>query len=567
MTPKDTDHSHDFLLRLLQDVGDLKDSAALVLMDLCFQLPAIRAVLLIKAPHLQIYARMTQGQDPQIAEPLEELDELFDLDLAFVDYCLESGSLHFDAEPICQPNIWGDDTEIWRVGIPLIRGNMRYGVLYAEALKAPTNNRWLLSDSFVFITTHLCGEMANFVLSQQVKTEQANRVRTEEALLSTSKLTDHFLRQFIALQDISLKMSAANTEHEVCKIAVTQVMAELDIDRIAIFLINERNGKLYGTWGTSDDGEISDESDFISDIPDHPMVHQALARKDHVVVNDHAVLYYYKKPVGTGWNAMVSMWDGEHAIGWIAADNLINRQPMQGYQKELLKLLGANLGQIIIRTRTEAKLKKLNYELEQRVAQRTAQLEETNNKLARVNSQLELLSQQDSLTGLANRRILDECIDREWARAVRHKKSLALIMIDVDFFKPYNDELGHLAGDRCLKSVAQLLKSWPKRATDLVARFGGEEFVLLLPNTELEQALSMAQNIREDIERLKIPHPHSSVSSYLTISLGVAASIPALSSEPEELLMLADDALYLAKEQGRNRVAFLQQSISRDLGN
>ncbi len=561
------EHKYEFLLRILQDAGDLRECSKLVLIDLCFQMPALRSLLLLRDPGYKVFAKMTQGQEVVIHEPMLETHDDFDLEISFIDRAYQSKTTLIDEQPQFKKHLWDDEQgyNIWRLAIPIQRGPMVYGVLYAECQKDPHQHPWLSSESFRFVISHLSGEVANHALTRQIDNEKKTREKTEQELLHASKITDLYLKQIIALQEISHRFARGASEQEVCRIAVTQVLQHLDIDRIAVFLINQQNGKLYGTWGTSDDGEACDESDFISDIPDHPMVHQALARQDFVVINDHAVLYYYKKPVGTGWNAMVSMWDGEKAIGWIACDNLISREPMKPYQKEILKLLGATLGEVLIRTRTEAELKKLNQELERRVTQRTAQLQALNNKLAQANHQLARISKEDSLTGLANRRIFDDSLQREWYRAKRYNKPLSLMMIDIDYFKNYNDELGHMAGDRCLKKVADILASVPKRSTDEVARYGGEEFVLLLPGTNEQQALELANSIQHKMAEENIAHPASKVAKHISLSIGICCMTPDAESAPEELLLIADDALYQAKSNGRNQVCCLKSSFDHDL--
>ena len=169
---------------------------------------------------------------------------------------------------------------------------------------------------------------------------------------------------------------------------------------------------------------------------------------------------------------------------------------------------------------------------------------------------LKNLTNFDELTGIANRRSYNISIEEEWNRAKRTKTSISTIMMDIDSFKNYNDTLGHAAGDECLRSVAQALKSTIARAGDMVARYGGEEFVAILPGTEIDGAIRFAEKMREKIESLKIPHPDSKVSEYVTISLGVAAIVPDISSEPlpSKLMVMADNRLYQAKEAGRNCV-------------
>jgi diguanylate cyclase (GGDEF)-like protein/PAS domain S-box-containing protein len=179
-------------------------------------------------------------------------------------------------------------------------------------------------------------------------------------------------------------------------------------------------------------------------------------------------------------------------------------------------------------------------------------------KRKQAEEKLKALSTLDGLTGIVNRRFFEEYFAREWTRSVRTGKPLSLIMCDIDYFKFYNDTYGHLKGDECLRQVAEALKNAVNRPGDLVARFGGEEFIVLLPETELEGALKVAEVLRDKIESLKIKHQKSLVSNYLTISLGVATAIPSREDAAMELISSADAALYQAKNEGRNRVAFVE---------
>ncbi len=164
------------------------------------------------------------------------------------------------------------------------------------------------------------------------------------------------------------------------------------------------------------------------------------------------------------------------------------------------------------------------------------------------------LSAEDGLTGIANRREFDRRLQLEWARAKRAGESLALVLVDVDCFKSYNDYYGHPAGDLCLQQVAAALQAVPQRSSDLVARFGGEEFVALLPATSGADALQLAQRMRQAVIDLQIPHATSRVAPGVTASFGVAALKPGAQQAADALLAQADAALYRAKEQGRNQV-------------
>ena len=176
-------------------------------------------------------------------------------------------------------------------------------------------------------------------------------------------------------------------------------------------------------------------------------------------------------------------------------------------------------------------------------------------KMKRYQDLLENLSNVDGLTGIPNRRRFDEYLAREWRRARRTQKDLSVIIMDIDQFKNFNDVHGHLQGDECLRRVAALFQQTPKRPADLVARFGGEEFVVLLPETGLDPALKMAETIRAAVEELAIPHETPEGRSAVTISCGVACITPDAESAPEDLLDAADRMLYQVKNSGRNGVA------------
>ncbi|MBI5826487.1 MAG: PleD family two-component system response regulator [Deltaproteobacteria bacterium] len=205
---------------------------------------------------------------------------------------------------------------------------------------------------------------------------------------------------------------------------------------------------------------------------------------------------------------------------------------------ELVARIRAHSGSYLLQMqRDEAyrELKKLQEQLEER------------------NAILQRLSVIDGLTGIANRRHFDEILRQEWKRGHREAWNLAVVMIDIDFFKKYNDNYGHQGGDDCLKKVASTLSNTLHRPGDFIARYGGEEFVVLLPNTDAEGAAIIAEHMRSNIEAQDISHALSGVAKHVTISLGVASVAPDDGTAPEDLIARADEALYKAKAAGRNR--------------
>jgi diguanylate cyclase (GGDEF)-like protein/PAS domain S-box-containing protein len=171
--------------------------------------------------------------------------------------------------------------------------------------------------------------------------------------------------------------------------------------------------------------------------------------------------------------------------------------------------------------------------------------------------ELAALALQDGLTGLANRRSFDQMLDQSWRETLREGGEMALLLLDIDYFKQFNDSQGHQAGDDCLRTVAQCVSQYARRPSDMACRYGGEEFAVILGKTEPAAAIHIAEEIRSSIAALGVPHETSMCSRYLTVSVGVATAVARLGGSirmPESLLQAADHALYKAKEGGRNRV-------------
>ena len=207
--------------------------------------------------------------------------------------------------------------------------------------------------------------------------------------------------------------------------------------------------------------------------------------------------------------------------------------------------LGMALAYAIDRQHRENYLQNCIIELNQKKLSQQAQL-------------LESLSRQDALTDLANRRYLEEVLTREWFSALRYQHPLTIMMIDIDYFKNYNDSFGHVAGDSCLKAIATVLKQMTSRGNELAARYGGEEFMLVFPMINHQQAQNIAENLLQRVNDLALPHPNSLVCDNITISIGVISTVPQRHHQLSDLIMQADQALYQAKKYGRNQYALMR---------
>ena len=189
----------------------------------------------------------------------------------------------------------------------------------------------------------------------------------------------------------------------------------------------------------------------------------------------------------------------------------------------------------------------------------------TEEQLLTLQKQLEEYSYKDGLTGVANRRMFDSVLATEWANAQRTLQPLSLILLDIDHFKQFNDHYGHLQGDDCLKSVGQALSRAASRPRDFVGRFGGEEFVLVLPETDEAAARHIAERCRQQVRQQRIPHERSAVSSLLTISLGVGTLVPGAHDRPLDFLNSIDKLLYQAKQRGRDRLEVARMPARSEL--
>ena len=175
-------------------------------------------------------------------------------------------------------------------------------------------------------------------------------------------------------------------------------------------------------------------------------------------------------------------------------------------------------------------------------------------ELKKYKDKLERIAAEDVLTGLATRRRFEDALQSEWRRCRRHQAPLTIAMMDIDFFKPFNDNYGHGAGDDCLRKVGNVLGKQVKRAADLVARYGGEEFVCVMPETDLAGGVAFGHALRQAVLDLNLTHEHSQVSGQVTMSVGVSSVVPTEDMDPTDLVRSADKQLYKAKENGRNRV-------------
>lgn len=448
--------------------------------------------------------------------------------------------------------IWRESNSEWfQLLLPITMHGSNIGFIYAETQEPhffEANEEHL--NNLLLI-------LASDISARVLRKESLDHHLTRRSVEAELEVRKHSISEYLSLlrrlQELTLALSKASDLDQLYHDAILLGRKNLGIDRMAIFLTDFSKNTMQGTYGTDPDGNLVQRSDFTSPIPDHPLVNEALSRKDHVVVKENAPLYFGTKQVGTGWNAMIAMWSGDECIGWLAADNLINQRGLTEHQKEILKLFGVALGQQIVIKRNHEQLTSLNAQLEERVLKRTTELRETNRALGDVNRRLEQWSMQDGLTGVANRRLFDLTLARDWKKALENQEPLSLIMIDVDHFKLFNDTYGHLEGDHCLRKIAiSLEKLMEAYKESLFTRYGGEEFACLLPNTDTQRAGAVAAELQAAVGQLALTHK-GVAKGKVTISLGYHTLTPDGLSEADRLIEGADRALYMAKKCGRDQ--------------
>lgn len=273
---------------------------------------------------------------------------------------------------------------------------------------------------------------------------------------------------------------------------------------------------------------------FAQEICIHPYLQGHIQSTDNIyTANLHQCYVNLLAQFQVKANLVVPILQGEQFWGLLVAQHCATPRQWLTWEIDLLKQLATQVG----------------------IATQQAELYQ---KLEQANHELERLATLDGLTQLANRRRFDDYLEQQWRCLLREQQPLSLILCDLDFFKAYNDTYGHQAGDDCLKRVAEVLHHTVKRPADLVARYGGEEFAVILPRTPSSGARGVAQLIHEAVKNLKLTHAGSTISPYVTLSIGVASVIPCLNISPTELIAAADAALYEVKATGRN-CTFLMQ--------
>jgi len=331
---------------------------------------------------------------------------------------------------------------------------------------------------------------------------------------------------------------------------ITESRFNDQLQRIGLIKTNEKSALSIRV--TNPDGDML--KGFIPSVPaeQRPLTEMA---KSAIAKNTAHNIEGYRDYRGV---TVLGAWAWNKKFGFGIATEINRDEAMRPYYETRLTVITVLILTIFLslallaillwmNNRSKIKLDKAYSQLEEQVNLRT-------HELACLNQELKQISLLDGLTNVANRRMFDQTLEHEWQRSLRNQTPLSLIMMDIDFFKQYNDEYGHVQGDACLKEIATLLTFISRRSIDLLCRYGGEEFVILLPNTDAQHAIQLAEKCRVKIMEQQIPHRASAVCDVVTISLGVSTMIATPEAQPTSLVNAADKLLYLAKDNGRNRV-------------
>lgn len=300
------------------------------------------------------------------------------------------------------------------------------------------------------------------------------------------------------------------------------------------------------------------------DTPDIELIRALSGEEALALTLDHdfaLVLLDVQMPTMNGYEVAELMRGNKKTkdipIIFVTASEKNTQQLFKGYESGAVDYLLKPLQPMVLQSKVNVFLQL--YQQKEALTQKTVELdqrlvelEELQQQLEETNEQLHLLSITDGLTGLYNKRHFNAMMEEEWSRACRQRTPLSLLWLDIDFFKPYNDTYGHAEGDESLRKVAQALSLSVNRSVDKVARVGGEEFAIILPGTDEEGAKYIMEKIRSTVENLALRHGKSTVSDYITISIGSCSCLPDKKKTISEMTINADKALYRAKDSGRN---------------
>ncbi|MBE9174398.1 diguanylate cyclase [Synechocystis salina LEGE 06155] len=371
-------------------------------------------------------------------------------------------------------------------------------------------------------------------------------VQTEYEKKQLAKDTLQKYEEVVFLSQFANAMATCTGLHELIEVIRAQIRQAINVDEIFLYLYDQSQDSLTPFLYKTEDS-LQDFKAIEKIIERVLKFHQVEVIDD--IQNDQD---YLNQPSKIRSLLCYSLTVQNSIIGILGLAHYQTRH----FDSSDLNLFSTVTGQVAAAIRTAQyyeTIKNYSQTLEIRVKERTMELEFAKQQLEQVNQRLKHLAIYDELTQIPNRRYFTSYLEQEWRQCLRQKSPISLILCDVDYFKNYNDFYGHQIGDKCLQNVAKIIQNALKRPSDILARYGGEEFILILPYTDQPGAYTVAQRIHHYLAEAKISHADSPTNRYLTISLGIGTTVPLLHYHPSDLIKIADQALYAAKEAGRNQ--------------
>ncbi|MGF1911705.1 GGDEF domain-containing protein [Vibrio kasasachensis] len=390
----------------------------------------------------------------------------------------------------------------------------------------------------------------NYINRAAITSFQKQMLESFGSLLSQIYIRKRQEQNVRMLHASMVELSRCMTVRDVCKSAVTFGINRLGIDRLAVFLTDEKCSYMQGTWGTDIHGNVVDESYYRSELVDLTIVDNARRNPNEVVFVESVPIYHDFHIVGFGWTAMTMLTSSSgESIAMIAADNLIRRSPLTHQLREVIRMFASNLTEVLLRTRAQEAVHVLNETLEIEVKARTKELQQAN-------EQLEIMAKMDPLTRLGNRRMLESVLEGICADPSGKEETFALILVDIDHFGLYNNFYGHMQGDIALMRIGGVLQQLAAQSNENFCRIGGEEFALLVVNQDENKVKNLAELIRSSIVEEAIPHADNETRGVLTVSVGYTVTTMLRDDFNFDVLYnQADKALYTAKASGRNCIS------------
>ena len=422
----------------------------------------------------------------------------------------------------------------------------------------------IITNNCIFIPIHQRIQYEAEILKAKKIAESAIQAQ-KQAEAELRQLYAQVYAQALLLKNIAQYINQLIDLSEIFQFAVDQVCDLIHADRVGIFMFQISDNYHYGEF-------------IIESINGNFKSNLGIKVYNHCLAENY-IIYYQQgrvqilddiytaeisechrsilEQLQIRANLLVPLLDGRNNLwGFLCVDQCSNPRQWQKLEVEFMQQVAVQLTIAIQQADIYQKLHEelaQRQETEEQLRTSNQHLAYTNQELHRTTRLLEDLAKTDGLTQIANRHCFNEYLEQEWLRLEREQQSISLLLFDVDYFKPYNDTYGHQLGDDCLFRLAQAAQSVVRRPADLLARYGGEEFVVILPNTNSEGAILVAESIHQVIHELNIPHEASQVSSRVTISLGIATLIPRPEVLSPMLIHQADQALYRAKNTGRNQ--------------